>query len=177
MDEWRSLSVGVALECVERVSSRAWALVGLGQMESGDCLIADISDPQDVQVKGLYHAATGDVFDCENDELVLLDDDALMLAASYGKIREKDPAVHILGSIADATGQLTVRQPAGNYLRACRWDRIKQGALGRSNAILRTLPQCGCGGSLGAPQLFDSFVEMSTYHFCAFCAEDAVCRI
>ena len=93
MDEWRGLSVGVALECVERVSSRAWALVGLGQMESGDCLIADISDPQDVQVKGLYHAATGDVFDCENDELVLLDDDALMLAASYGKIREKHPAV------------------------------------------------------------------------------------
>ena len=177
MGEWRGLSVGVALECAERVSSRAWALVGLGQMEGGDCLIADISNPHDVQVKGLYYAATGDVFDCENDELAQLDDARLMLAASYDKIREKDFAVHILGSIGGETGQLTVRQPAGNYLRACRWDRIKQGALGRPNAILRTLPQCGCGGSLGAPQLFDSFVEMSTYHFCAFCAEDAVCRI
>lgn len=177
MDEWRGLSIGVVLECVERVSSHVWALVGLGQMEGGDCLIADVSDSHDIQVKGLYHATTGDVFDCENDELALLDDADLTLAASYDKIREKDPAVHILGSLADATGQLTVRQPAGNYLRACRWDRISQGALGKSNAILRTLPQCGCGGSLGTPQLFDSFVEMSTYHFCAFCAEDAVCRI
>ena len=177
MNEWRGLSVGAALECVERVSSRVWALVGLGQMEGGDCLIADISDSHDVQVKGLYYAATGDVFDCENDELASLDDDALILAASYDKTREKDPAVHILGSIEGETGQLTVRQPAGNYLRACRWDRIKQGVLGRPDAILRTLPQCGCGGSLGAPQLFDSFAEMSTYHFCAFCAEDAVCQI
>ena len=177
MEAWRGLSVGDALECAKRVSPRAWALVGLGQMEGGDCLIADISDSCDIQIKALYHAASGDVFDCENDELSLLDDADLMLAASYGDIRDKEPAVHILGSIEGASGQLTVRQPAGNYLRACRWDRVEPGALGRPDAILRTLPQCGCGGSLGAPQLFDSFVEMSTYHFCAFCAEAAVCRV
>ncbi|MBO4353019.1 MAG: hypothetical protein J5818_05955, partial [Eggerthellaceae bacterium] len=89
----------------------------------------------------------------------------------------QSPAVHILGSPDGATGQLTARQPSGNYLRACRWDRIESGALGRPDAILRTLPQCGCGGSLGVPQLFDSFVEMSTYHFCAFCIESIICRI
>nr|AHF25148.1 hypothetical protein [uncultured bacterium Contig1772] len=78
------------------------------------------------------------------------------------------PAVRIVGDLDGETGQVTVLQPDGSYRRYSRWDRINQGSPAQPDAILRTLPQCGCGGSIGMPKLFDSFAEMSAYFFCTF---------
>lgn len=42
------------------------------------------------------------------------------------------------------------------------------------HAVVRTLPQCGCGGYLGAPMMFDSFEEMLAYFFVVFSDAQAV---
>lgn len=102
---------------------------------------------------GSYDLATGNVF------------------AAFGQTDE--PAVLVIGKPDGDTGQLKVRQPQGNYLRICRWDRISEDTAAHSQATLRTLPQCGCGGSLGIPQLFDTFQDMSEYYFRAFYLKDA----
>ena len=35
---------------------------------------------------------------------------------------------------------------------------------------MQSLPQCGCGGYLGAPMVFESFIEMVAYFFVVFVA-------
>ena len=135
------------LECASDVSERTWALIDDGVSAAGNFLIADVTDGSP-RVEGRYDASTGDVF------------------AGGAHTPGEEPAVHVIGPLAGDTGQVTVRQEKGNYLRICRWDRLSPDS--GVEALLRTLPQCGCGGSLGAPKLFDSFAEMSAYHFCAF---------
>ena len=100
---WRGLSVGGALACTANVSDRVWALVGLGQMEAG-CLIADVTDPDDIQAMGLYNAFSGDVLDCGNDELALFEDCELLAANLPETIADQEPAVHVLGSLDGPSG-------------------------------------------------------------------------
>ena len=73
---------------------------------------------------------------------------------------------------SDATGQVKIRQDNGHYMRYCRWDAI-DGAPGHPDAVVRTLPQCGCGGYLGTPMMFDDYVEMVAYFFVVFTGERA----
>lgn len=150
----KELAKRIPLECLVDVSDRAWMLVGLGELPDGSCLIADTADAGDALPVGFFDGSTGDVFVCRDGEA------APDLADG--------PAVHIVGSLNGTTGQVNVRQEQGHYLRICRWDRIESDLPTLQGALLRTLPQCGCGGSLGTPKLFASFAEMSAYHFCAF---------
>ena len=76
--------------------------------------------------------------------------------------------MRIVGALDDATGQLTIRQESGAYRRYSRWDRLDKGTPQHPDAVVRTLPQCGCGGYLGAPMLFDSMPEMTAYFFVVF---------
>ena len=77
-----------------------------------------------------------------------------------------------VGDPNGTTGQLKARQPKGNYLRVCRWDRLAPDQVPaiQPDAVFRTLPQCGCGGYLGTPKFFSTFAEMSAYVFCNFYA-------
>ncbi len=95
---------------------------------------------------GLYENTTGNIYSLPGEDL----------------------AVRILGELSESSGQVTILQPNGTYRRFSRWDRIDVAPPSQPDAILRTLPQCGCGGALGMPRLFDSFEEMSIYFFTTF---------
>lgn len=155
-----SLEYSAPLACLASASECAWRLVGYGQLDDGSCFIASDHDMEAGRASGFFDGKTGCVYACDVD----LDDGSSLEAYRL----EGEPAVRAIGSPDGATGQLTVRQPAGNYLRICRWDRLEGDLAARAGALFRTLPQCGCGGSLGTPKMFDSFAEMSAYHFGAF---------
>ena len=71
----------------------------------------------------------------------------------------------------DETGQVKILQPDGHYRRYSRWDKIDESEHpDRPNAVVQSLPQCGCGGYLGAPMVFESFIEMVAYFFVVFVA-------
>lgn len=89
-------------------------------------------------------------------------------------VRDETPLVTVTGNIAeDARGQVLIRQTDGHYRRYSIWSRIN-GTRVKPNAILQSLPQCGCGGYLGAPMTFDSFAEMTSYFFLVFADAEAV---
>lgn len=154
------LGMSEPLECLADMSDRTWALCGLGELPDGCCYIVDATDAGNVRIAGYYDGRTGDVLACPTGS-----DAARPIDSAEGAI---EPAVHVIGALDGTTGQVTVRQEQGNYLRICRWDRVEANSPVLQGAMLRTLPQCGCGGSLGTPKLFSSFAEMSAYHFCAF---------
>ena len=52
--------------------------------------------------------------------------------------------------------------------------RLPKAPATQPRAVVRTLPQCGCGGYLGAPMMFDSFNEMLAYFFVVFSDAQAV---
>ncbi len=79
-----------------------------------------------------------------------------------------EPLVKLVGDIAGDTGQLVIKQPEGHWRRYSRWDRLPKPPVTQPHAVVRTLPQCGCGGYLGAPMMFDSFEEMLAYFFVVF---------
>ena len=176
MNPFQELTLSEPLACLDDVSNRTWVLLGLGELEAGGCYIADVTVPHDMRIAGRYDGSTGDVFACgfaldAASEHACHTTDTSADADATAHFEE--PAVHVIGSLSGQTGQITVRQEKGNYLRICRWDRVDATLPTLQGAILRTLPQCGCGGSLGAPKLFASFAEMSAYHFCAFYLPDA----
>ena len=173
---FEDLSCGEPLESLADVSDRTWCLLGAGQLPNGGCFIVDATNRGNIQVKGYYDGETGDVFSFMQSALPaesFADCDEKTLFELLAALRSYDPAVHLIGSLDDSSGQLTIRQEKGNYLRISNWDRLVSDAPLFKGALLRTLPQCGCGGSLGAPKLFASFAEMSAYHFCAFYLPDA----
>lgn len=96
---------------------------------------------------GYYQKTTGDIYESPDADT---------------------PIVRIVGALEGQTGQVTILQENGNYRRFSRWDRIDDAPPSRPDAIIRTLPQCGCGGALGMPKLFDSFEEMSVYFYATF---------
>lgn len=116
--------------------------------------------PSGESVVGYFDGGTGNAYACSGSVAESSKDLQALLAG--------DPAVRFIGSLDGNTGQLTVRQPEGNYLRICRWDRLSPETASKSGAVFHTLPQCGCGGSLGSPKVFDSLVDMVAYHFFAF---------
>ena len=173
---FEDLSCGEPLESLADVSDRTWCLLGAGQLPNGGCFVVDATNRENIQVKGYYDGETGDVFSFMQSALPaesFADRDEKTLFELLAALRSYDPAVHLIGSLDDSSGQLTIRQEKGNYLRISNWDRLASDAPLFKGALLRTLPQCGCGGSLGAPKLFASFAEMSAYHFCAFYLPDA----
>lgn len=89
------------------------------------------------------------------------------------KQQGQPPLVRIVGEVTGSDGQVTILQEEGHYRRYSRWDAIEPYA-GRPKAAVRTLPQCGCGGYLGAPMVFDSFAEMTAYFFVVFSDAAAV---
>lgn len=159
MPQLNDLTLEDALSCLEDASERAWALLGRGQLADGSCFIADVTDAPRICVRGFYDGPTGDVFECTGEDAE---------ARLGGKAPAIEPAIHVIGALDGASGQITVRQEQGNYLRVSNWSRVDSGLPLLKGAEFRTLPQCGCGGSLGAPKLFESAVEMCAYHFCAF---------
>lgn len=175
MGWFQDLLCGEPLESLADVSEHAWCLLGAGQLPDGGCFIVDATDRGNIQVKGYYDGETGDVFDCArvaSPPGSLADCEKEAFPGLLDSLRRGDPAVHLIGSLDARSGQLTIRQEKGNYLRISNWDRISSDVPLFKGALLRTLPQCGCGGSLGAPKLFASFAEMSAYHFCAFYLPD-----
>lgn len=136
--------------------NRVYSLAEHEGLMKGDRYVTVAENGGTMQVKGLFDSAKGHVYACNCGE----DPRTSSIPPS--------PAVRIVGDLDGETGQVTVLQPDGTYRRFSRWDRIAQGSPAQPNAILRTLPQCGCGGSLGMPRLFDSFAELSAYFFCTF---------
>ena len=147
------LTIGAPLDFPARIEGAHWALAGLDEIAGGDCLIVQVGNDGSIEVAGHFAAKTGNVL------------------APGEPTDARNPAVLCVGDPAGITGQLKCRQPAGNYLRVCRWDRIVDDAAKpafQPNAQFRTLPQCGCGGYLGTPQFFDTFAAMAAYVFCMF---------
>lgn len=87
---------------------------------------------------------------------------------------DDEPLVMTVGSFDGETGQIVIKQPEGHWRRYSRWDRIEKAPPGQPSAVVRTLPQCGCGGYLGAPMMFDSFEEMLAYFFVVFSDAESV---
>ena len=158
MDD-NSALVATWLDFPCKAPGRAWALVGQGTMENGDCVVAlvdaDAANGADARTAALEGVGR---FDGRTGNVFALDEDAATHA----------PAVLNVGNVDGATGQLKARQPAGNYLRVCRWDRLDTSPKLHPGAMFRTLPQCGCGGYLGVPKFFETFAEMSAYVYCLF---------
>lgn len=152
--------------CTTDAGVRRWKLLDSPWATDGSCFIiedsTDSENSEDTHLSaiGYFDGATGNVFECDERSLESFD--------MLGEALKRDPSVRFIGSANGNTGQLTVRQPEGNYLRICRWDRINPDSPLNSTATIRTLPQCGCGGSLGMPKLFDTVVDMCAYHFFAF---------
>ena len=144
------------LDCLADTQGGSWVLLEADKLNQGSYFIAQCENREDIRIAGYYDGETGDVFDCAD------------ATALWRPTPTDQPAVRIVGSINDASGQITVRQEEGNYLRISNWDRLADAISTQVGATLRTLPQCGCGGSLGSPKLFDTFAQMSAYHFCAF---------
>lgn len=144
------------LFCVPHAEGRSYKLLNEGALPDGDFYVAPIDDDGNPQITALFDGATGNVLACAPGE----DPRALD--------PQPAPTVRIVGDLDGQTGQVTVIQPDGSYRRYSRWDRIEHGSPAQPDAILRTLPQCGCGGSLGMPKLFESFAQMSAYFYCTF---------
>lgn len=107
----------------------------------------------------------GAAYRCEG-----LSDDARVTPAPSGE----EPLVKTVGDFSGDTGQIVIKQPEGHWRRYSRWDRIKKAPPTQPRAVVRTLPQCGCGGYLGAPMMFDSFNEMLAYFFVVFSDAESV---
>lgn len=86
----------------------------------------------------------------------------------------EEPLVKTVGDFSGETGQIVIKQPEGHWRRYSRWDRLKKAPPTQPSAVVRTLPQCGCGGYLGAPMMFDSFFEMLAYFFVVFSDAESV---
>lgn len=85
-----------------------------------------------------------------------------------------EPLVKTVGCLEGDTGQVVIKQPEGHWRRYSRWDRLPKAPPTQPDAVVRTLPQCGCGGYLGAPMMFASFAEMIAYFFVVFSDAAAV---
>ena len=139
-----------------QIDNLTYSLIAANGLSDGDCYIAVPDGDGTLCTKGLFDASSGNIYACSESE------DPRLAASTL------DPVVRIVGDPDGQTGYVTVIQPDGSYRRYSRWDRIDEGSPAQPDAILRTLPQCGCGGSIGMPKLFDSFAELSAYFFCTF---------
>lgn len=156
LDGW---TVGAALACIPRISGLEHVLLTHDGRLDGDIFLASRDEHGNLNVIAHIDGATCNAYAC--DTLPKAD-------AAVSRDTGEVPLVRIVGSLDDATGQLTIRQESGAYRRYSRWDRLDKGTPQHPAAVVRTLPQCGCGGYLGAPMLFDSMPEMTAYFFVVF---------
>lgn len=156
LDGW---TVGAALACIPRIGGLEHVLLTHDGRLDGDIFLASRDEHGNMNVIAHIDGATCNAYAC--DTLSKAD-------AAVPRDTGEVPLVRIVGSLDDATGQLTIRQESGAYRRYSRWDRLDKGTPQHPAAVVRTLPQCGCGGYLGAPMLFDSMPEMTAYFFVVF---------
>jgi len=130
-----------------------------------DAYLARVGADDDLHVIAFIDGSRGAAYRCD-------------CAADSGCANPRDagaePLVKLVGDIAGDTGQLVIKQPEGHWRRYSRWDRLPKPPVTQPGAVVRTLPQCGCGGYLGAPMMFDSFEEMLAYFFVVFSDAQAV---
>lgn len=140
-------------ECAFAAGEPVWAVVESPELAEGDRSIVLRKEGAPDCVVARFEGATGNVYAC-----------------GEGDASDAQPvlAVRIVGDLNGQTGQVTVLQADGTYRRYSRWDRVDCGSPSCPDAIVRTLPQCGCGGSIGMPKLFASFADMSAYFFFTF---------
>lgn len=164
MEQNNTLQQGVFLkaEAIPHIEGKDTFLLGVGE-DSEDCYVVR-------QVPG------------ETSEMVAFIDGETCFAYAMSELPEGsdenprdagvEPLVIITGDLADdETGQVKILQPDGHYRRYSRWDKIDESEHpDRPNAVVQSLPQCGCGGYLGAPMVFESFIEMVAYFFVVFVA-------
>jgi len=165
MEQSSTLQQGVFLkaEAIPRIEGKDSFLLGVGE-GSLDCYVV--------------RQAPG-----EASEMVAFIDGETCFAYAMSELPEGSdednprdagvkPLVIITGDMDDdETGQVKILQPDGHYRRYSRWDKIDESEHpDRPNAIVQSLPQCGCGGYLGAPMVFESFIEMVAYFFVVFVA-------
>lgn len=156
LDGW---TVGAALACIPRIGGLEHVLLTHDGRLDGDIFLASRDEHGTMNVIAYIDGATCNAYAC--DTLPKAD-------AAVPRDTGEVPLVRIVGSLDDAMGQLTIRQESGAYRRYSRWDRLDEGTPQHPAAVVRTLPQCGCGGYLGAPMLFDSMPEMTAYFFVVF---------
>ena len=156
LDGW---TVGAALACIPRIGGLEHVLLTHDGRLDGDIFLASRDEHGNMNVIAHIDGATCNAYAC--DTLPKAD-------AAVPRDTGEVPLVRIVGSLDDAMGQLTIRQESGAYRRYSRWDRLDKGTPQHPAAVVRTLPQCGCGGYLGAPMLFDSMPEMTAYFFVVF---------
>lgn len=156
LDGW---TVGAALASIPLIGGLEHVFLTRDGRPDGDIFLASRDERGNLNVIAYIDGSTCNAYACN----------ALPKAGSpvprdVGEV----PLVRIVGSLEDDTGQLTIRQESGTYRRYSRWDRLDKGTPQHPHAVVRTLPQCGCGGYLGAPMLFDSMPEMTAYFFVVF---------
>lgn len=159
-------AVQQSFENIPPVEGLSYALIAKGPEEStsGNAYLVGMAEDGDVQVLAFIDGAEGAAYRCES---IAAEGDA---PAASGA----EPLVKTVGSFDGETGQIVIKQPEGHWRRYSRWDRMRKAPPTQPNAVVRTLPQCGCGGYLGAPMMFDSFEEMLSYFFVVFSDAESV---
>lgn len=153
------------LACIPTFDGIETVLVRIADGPSG-CFIAqrpqDDASVEHLHIVAFIEDASLNVYAVKDEE------GADVSSAAAPDVETAYPLVRFIGQTTDATGQVTIRQPAGNYRRYSRWDKVTHTLPNHPDAIVRTLPQCGCGGYLGTPMFFDSFAEMMAYFYTVF---------
>lgn len=130
-----------------------------------DAYVTSVDSSGSREVVAFIDGDEGAAYRCD---AVAVDESAT--PASLGE----EPLVKTVGDFSGETGQIVIKQPEGHWRRYSRWDRIEKAPPRQPRAVVRTLPQCGCGGYLGAPMMFDSFDEMLAYFFVVFSDAESV---
>jgi hypothetical protein len=154
---------GVKLTHIPSIDDCEYMMI---EQESGqDVYVAAVDAKGEQRVVAFIDAATGAAFPCGQ------------LGTKPGdnpRDRGEEPLVKLVGTPDEQTGQIVIKQTEGHWRRYSRWDKVTVAPPTQPHAVVRTLPQCGCGGYLGAPSMFDSFEEMIAYFFVVFSDAQAV---
>lgn len=150
-----------AAASIPAIEGRAVALLYDGERAGRDCLIALVEpggerEPfafVDGETACVYPLGTGDGSP----------------SASDPRTAGERPVVIVTGDLEGETGQVKILEDDGVYRRYSRWDKVDPDDFpDHPEAYLQSLPQCGCGGYLGAPTVFPSFEEMVAYFYTVF---------
>ena len=138
------------------IDGRETLLVFEEEDHEGDCRIVFAAPDGARETIGLVDGKTGFAYPVEETS-----DDP--------RLRDAKPLVIVTGDLDGPTGQVKILEDDGIYRRYSRWDKVDSNDFpDHPGAFLQSLPQCGCGGYLGAPTVFPSFAEMVAYFFVVF---------
>lgn len=139
--------------------------VVIGEQGGRDAYVAAVDEHGTQRIVAFVDGTTGSAYTCKH---------LGQTRADNPRDRGEEPLVKIVGELNGQTGQIVIKQAEGHWRRYSRWDRVSTAPPTQPDAVVRTLPQCGCGGYLGAPSMFDSFEEMIAYFFVVFSDAQAV---